>query len=511
MKKLIWTITSLTLFISFSLNAKVIQILHTNDTHSYLSHSTHNINQGGMARLKALIDQYKEEASQNNIKSIVLDAGDFLEGNVYYLADQGKKSFQIHNEIGYDVTTLGNHDYLMGTEKLDQLVASTELNFSFLASNVFINNKFHALKNKLAPYAELNVDGIKIGIIGLTTDEILYKWSLNDCEITSPIKAAQFYEDELKNRGNDAVIALTHLGVLNDLKLVKETSKIDLIVGGHSHTALFEPVYGKNKNGKNIPVVQAGMHTEYLGRILVDIEKGKPFKILKYELITVQNTTTDPEIAGLVNDAQNDLEAAFGKDKLNEILGVSLLNPSDKEGMMKWAYFIADTLKESADADISIHSPAMNSENFPTGAFTRLDLFNSIPRIFNPKDMGGWKIFTAEVKGIWIKALIEIQKKISEQIVFSGLKEDKDGKITINGQKINPFKNYKVAFTEGMIKGAGGISAKSFVILKNPIETKIKIWNALERKIVIDLQHNDLPTSKNIAIKLLKAFKPQND
>ena len=279
-KTIAFLITFISL-ISFSVDAKIIQILHTNDTHSYLSHSTHNQNQGGMARLKALIDQYKNEALKKDIKSIVLDAGDFLEGNIFYLADEGKKSFQIHNEIGYDVSTLGNHDYLMGSEKLDQLLGSTNLNFSLLAANVYIDNKFPNLKSKISPYAELNIDGIKIAILGLTTDEFLYKWSLNDCEINNPIDSAQFYEDELKQRGNDAIIALTHIGVLNDLRLAQKTSKVDLIIGGHSHTALFQPVYEKNLDGKNIPIVQAGMHTEYLGRILIDIEKGKPLKLLK--------------------------------------------------------------------------------------------------------------------------------------------------------------------------------------------------------------------------------------
>ncbi|MDO9181308.1 MAG: bifunctional UDP-sugar hydrolase/5'-nucleotidase [Bacteriovorax sp.] len=509
MKLFYSTIIALVYFVSFSLNAKVIQILHTNDTHSFLAHSTHNLEQGGMARMKALIDQYKEEASQNNIKSIVLDAGDFLEGNIYYLAEEGKKTFQVHNETGYDVGALGNHDYLMGSDKFDELLGSIDLKFSFVAANIVINDKFKNLKRKIKPYAELNVDGIKIGVLGLTTNEPLYKWSLNNCEITDPVKTALFYEDELKKRGNDVIIALTHIGVLSDLNLAKHSSQIDLIVGGHSHDALFEPVYEKNTNGKSIPVVQAGMHTEYLGRILVDIEKGKPLKILKYELIPVVNKTTDVEIANLVSEAQTDLENDFGKEKLNEILGISLLNFNDKNGMVKWGVYIADTLRESTNSDISIHSPSMNSENFPSGVFTRLDLYNSIPRIFNLKDFGGWKVYTAEVKGIWLRSLIGIQAKLNNSIVFSGVERDESGKITINGKKINSLQSYKVAFMEGIIRGAGGIDIKLFNILRNPTETNIQIWSALERKIFNELKENELSGASKKAEKYLQVYSRQ--
>ena len=490
MKKIIISIY-LSLFCPLLVDAKIIQILHTNDTHSYLAYSTHQPNQGGMARMKALIDQYKSEALQKNIKSIVLDAGDFLEGNVFYLAEEGRKSFEIHNEMGYDASAVGNHDYLMGSENLDQLLGSIDLKFSLLASNISVNKKFNNIRTKINPYTELNIDGIKVAILGLTTNDRLYKWSLDDSEITDPIKTAQYYEDELKQRGNDVIIALTHIGVLEDLKLAKKTKQIDLIVGGHSHTALFQPIYETNVNAQSIPIVQAGMHTEYLGRILVDIEKGKPLKIIKYELIPINNNTINPEMAGLVNDAQADLETLYGKDNLNEILGVSLLNSNDKDGMAKWGTYIADTLREATNTDISIHSPEMNSEDFPSGPFTRLDLYNSIPRIFNLKDKLGWNIFTVTIKGLWIRSLIDIQSRMNQKLVFSGFQYEKNGKMTIGGEKIHPFKNYTVAFAEGVIKGAAGISEKTFSILKNPTETKLKIWNSLEKKIARDLKETE--------------------
>lgn len=497
----------LSLMTSTGVEAKIVQILHTNDTHSFLEHSTHSRGRGGMARLKGLIDQYKSDALKNNVKTIVLDAGDFLEGNLFYLADDGRKSFRIHNEIGYDVGALGNHDYLMGSEKLDQLLAETELNYSFVAANLIVGKKFINIKKKIKPYAELVIDDVKIAVLGLTTNEVIYKWSLNDCEITNPIESAQYYEDELRKRGNDVVIALTHLGVLKDISLVEATSKIDLVVGGHSHSTLTEPVYASNVDGKKIPIVQAGMHTEFMGRILVDIVKGKPLKILKYELVPIINVEEDRDVQMMVTEAKTNLEEIFGKSTLYEILGVSTLAKNDESAMNKWGIFIAETMKEASTSDISIHSPSMNSENFPTGAFTRLDLYNSMPRIFHPKNKAGWTIYTAEVKGIWIKTLLHLQSRIGEQLVFSGIEIHENGKLTINGKKIERSRSYKVAFTEGIIKGAGAISSKAFAILRHPRETQIKIWNALEKKIARDLKPTDLPNDPAFGRNILKPYE----
>ena len=120
-------------FYQMSAEAKLFQILHTNDTHSFLDNSTHAKNRGGVARLKSLIDFYKDKMRSEGVSTLTLDAGDFTEGNVYYLAEGGKKSFNIHNNIGYDVVTIGNHDYLMGAKDLDNILGEVDLNFSFLA------------------------------------------------------------------------------------------------------------------------------------------------------------------------------------------------------------------------------------------------------------------------------------------------------------------------------------------------------------------------------------------
>lgn len=472
-------------------HTKLIQILHTNDTHSYLSNSTHDRTKGGAARLKSLIDYYKNKMAQEDIKTITMDAGDFAEGNLYYMADRGKKVFEIHNEIGYDVGTIGNHDYLMGTKDLDNMLGEIDLKMSFVAANMEMIGNYKNIKSKITPYKELEIDGIKIGIIGLTTNEIFYTWRFEKGLITNPYKTAIRYEKILKKRKNDFIIALTHIGVLSDIKLAERTKNIDLIVGGHSHTALFKPSYGINKNKKVVPIVQAGMNTEYLGRLIIDVEKGKPLKVVQYELIPVKYLATDFKIKSLVEEADNDLENTYGKDWLNEKVGYSDLKSNDPDGSRKWAYFITDAIKEKSNADIAIHTPLMNGENFPVGDVTRRDLFNSMPRVFDLGQKYGWTIYTTKIKGIWLRLVFEAVSHIGQPLTFSGLKMEykktesgiKIQKLMVNGQPIEHSKYYTVAFTEGIVRGAEAISVHTIAILRSPKDTALNIWNTLEEKI----------------------------
>ncbi|MGZ3787233.1 MAG: bifunctional metallophosphatase/5'-nucleotidase [Bacteriovorax sp.] len=472
-------------------HAKLIQILHTNDTHSFLDHIAHDASKGGSARLKHLMDFYKNKMAEENIKTISLDAGDFTEGNLFYMADQGKKVFEVHNEMGYDVGTIGNHDYLMGSKDLDKILGEIDLKMSFVAANLEMISGLKNIKSKIAPYKELEVDGIKIGILGLTTDEIFYKWRFEGVVVSDPYKAAQRYENVLKKRKNDFIIALTHIGVLNDIKLAENTYNVDLIIGGHSHTALFRPSYGINKNKMPVPIVQAGMHTEYLGRLIIDVEKGRPLKIVSYELIPVKDEAFDFKINSMVKEANNDLENTYGKEWLDEKVGHSDLKADDSKGSLKWAYFITDAIREKTNADVAIHTPFMNGENFPVGDVTRRDLFNSIPRVFDLTEKFGWNIYTTQIKGLWLKMVFEALTRFGKPLTFSGIticydKNEKGvtiKKLTINGEEIVASKYYTVAFTEGIIRGALGISSLTLSILENPKDTSQKIWMTLEEKI----------------------------
>jgi 2',3'-cyclic-nucleotide 2'-phosphodiesterase (5'-nucleotidase family) len=142
-------------------HGKLVQILHTNDTHSFISEGTHG-NGGGSARLKSLIEFYKDKAENEGVENLVFDAGDFLEGNTYYMAEKGRASFNVHNQMGYDMVTLGNHDYLMGARELDKMLGEIDLRFTFLAANLEISSDFPNIRKKIKHYKEIEIAGVKL-------------------------------------------------------------------------------------------------------------------------------------------------------------------------------------------------------------------------------------------------------------------------------------------------------------------------------------------------------------
>lgn len=486
-----WNIILLMALCSNLLNAKLIQILHTNDTHAYLDGTTHDKSKGGAARLKSLMDYYKDKMHAEGIETITLDAGDFTEGNIYYMADRARKSFEVHDQMGYDASALGNHDYLMGTQELDNILNELDFSYSLLAANVNIPTRYRGIKEKLLPYKEMEVSGIKFGIIGLTTDELFYTWRFEAGAITSPGKALLKYEDILKKRKNDFIIAVTHIGYKNDIKIAKKSKYLDLVVGGHSHTAIFNPIIVEGKTKKKIPILQAGKHTEYLGRMIIDVEKNQPLKIVSYELIPSKYEAEDEKMKAIVEDAKSDVNLLYGKDWLETVVGKSDLRSDDPKGARKWAYFITDLLKERTGADVAIHTPQMNGEEFPVGKVTRKAVINSIPRVFDLNDKTGWSMYTTKIRGAWLRMTFEALALFGQPLTFSGIQIKyvqtpigiKIKEILIDGKKVNPFKLYTVAFTEGIIRGAEGVSPYTLALLKFPKKTDIKIWEAIEEKL----------------------------
>lgn len=492
-----------------------LQILHTNDTHAYLDKSTHQVNRGGSARLKALMDYYEDRANDEGIFTLRVDAGDFSEGNMYYLADRARSVFGIHGtEMEYDVGILGNHDYLMGTSELNEILNDVDIKMNLTTANIKVPSRFKGIREKIKPYVEYKVGDLKFAFMGLTTNEIFYTWRLYQGKVTSPKKEAKKLEKVLKDRGNDFIFAVTHIGVLKDMSLAKATKHIDAIVGGHSHTALYEARYVKNKNKQDVPIVQAGKHMEYLGRFVVDLEKGQPLKVVSYELVPVKYEMTDPQVERRVAEADRDLHDQYGEDWLNTVVGKTDLKPDDNKGSKKWAAFIADTMREVSKADVAIQVSSMNGENFPVGEVTRRDLYNSMPRTFDMDEKYGWSVYTTEIKGYWIKILFEVLLKFGQPLNFSGVEMKtvktvlglKVKDVVINGEKVKPMKNYTVAFNEGIVRGALGIGKFTLSILQNPKKTPHLIWESMEKR----LEDKSISISKINIDKNKSFFNPDD-
>lgn len=483
----------LSLTFSLGLRAELVQILHTNDIHSYFDGTDHDHLRGGYANLKKMIDDLKSESLDKGIRSLVVDAGDFMEGTIFYMSEYGLKSFKMHNEMGYDLAVVGNHDYLMGTTDLNKLLGMLDLNFTYLGANINVDSQYKNINSKIVPYKMINVAGHKLAIMGLTTADFLYSWRLYDGKISSPTKTGARLAKKLKKKhGADAVIALTHIGFNSDKKLAKKSPYIDLIIGGHSHDAIKKTHYQKSKKGKRIPIVQAGHHGEYLGRLLVDVSK-KGIKVVEYELIPVHYTDeADQGVLELVDQSYQDLYDIYGHQYLSEEVSQSYLKPHSKEAKTIWSFFTADAMRESIDADISVQQENMSGPNYPVGPITNFDLMNAHPRWFDFSDIMGWKVYKAEVSGFLLRSIFKAVMNFGLPLSISGITFDwyktPWGKywvknLRIKGKRVKLFKNYTLALPEGIVRGGLAISPLVGLILKKSERTSLDIVETIKWKL----------------------------
>jgi 5'-nucleotidase len=258
-----------------------LTILHTNDTHSRIEPFPANAprfaGMGGVARRASLVNRIRSE----NPNVLLLDAGDVFQGTPYFNYYKGALDFQAMTKMGYDASTIGNHEFDNGVEGFVEV--ADEANFPFVSSN------YDYRDSPMADYVKSNiikeVDGIRIGIFGLGINFAgLVLPSLHEgVRYMEPVRMAQYQADQLRYRYNcDMVICLSHLGYsynnpnrVDDVTVARQTRGIDLIIGGHSHTFLEAPERIRKDDGSVTIISQVGFAGIVLGRIDFEFNRSR--------------------------------------------------------------------------------------------------------------------------------------------------------------------------------------------------------------------------------------------
>ena len=287
-------------------------ILHTNDVHGAIQ---------DYAKVAALKADYEARGAD----VWLVDAGDFSQGSVYVSLNKGADAITMLNAVGYDYVTLGNHEFDYGAQQLaDNL---KKANFDILCSNVLDADGDPAADEAVT--SEVEGSGLKIGFFGLATPETKTKANpalikgLTFLSGEALYKCAQENIDWLKGQNVDVIICLTHLGVDKESQpntsydLYKNTTGIDFIIDGHSHT-----VMTKGPNGE--PIQSTGTALANVGVIIIDnatkkIEENKLVPIWHTEKkdgksVTVYDyTKEDAAVAAAAKAIMDPIDAAYGE------------------------------------------------------------------------------------------------------------------------------------------------------------------------------------------------------
>ena len=261
MRKLIAAVVTAMLVACSGASAQKLTIMHFNDTHSHLEpeRAGKSAGRGGVIERAALVDSVRNAVGRRNF--LLFHAGDFNQGTSYYTTLGGMLEVGLVNALGYDVITLGNHEFDDGIEHLGRRLAG--LKCPVVCSNYDFSQ--FELGKYVKPYVVLKRGGMRIGIFGMLTDitKVVERTIADRLPKLDDVETANRWASYLKNEKKcDIVIALTHLGLENedfmDQDLVRATRNIDLVVGGHSHTFIKDIVYENNIDGKPVPIVQNG-------------------------------------------------------------------------------------------------------------------------------------------------------------------------------------------------------------------------------------------------------------
>lgn len=252
-----------------SMYAQELVILHTNDTHSHIDpvKSGPEAGLGGVIERAAYIDSVRSAVGRRNL--LLVDAGDFSQGTSYFTILKGDIEVELLNEMGYDAVTLGNHEFDNGPEDLARRLKMAK--FKVVCANYDFSGS--GLDRYVKPYTIVRRAGKKIGIIGLLVDvtKVVDRSVAEKLRYLDPIAVTNRYSGLLKEKGCDLVIVLSHLGMeksdFTDIQLARSCRNVDLIIGGHSHTFLEEPVCVEDADGNDVMIVTDGCWGLYVGKL----------------------------------------------------------------------------------------------------------------------------------------------------------------------------------------------------------------------------------------------------
>ncbi|MBX9722257.1 MAG: bifunctional metallophosphatase/5'-nucleotidase, partial [Candidatus Obscuribacterales bacterium] len=279
-----------------------ITILHSNDTHSHEdSFVEHGKNLGGMPRIAHVI----REAKKNNKHVLAVDAGDIFQGTGFFETYKGEVEIECMNKAGYDLYTIGNHDFDEGPENLGKQLKNAK--FDVISCNLDVSSDPN-LSVEVKPSVVKEIAGQKIGFIGIITPQLVeLAPKLGAVKLISagpnwmePLRAEI---EKLKKQGVNKIIVVSHCGVDLETLMAKSIPDIDVVVGGHSHTRLDKATVVDQADGAHTMVVQTGSYGRTLGEL--DLVFDKSGKLImpetKYKLIDLtEKVSEEPDVKAYV-------------------------------------------------------------------------------------------------------------------------------------------------------------------------------------------------------------------
>jgi 5'-nucleotidase / UDP-sugar diphosphatase len=372
-----------------------LTILHTNDTHGHLVPFSYPDaaaagrelqgmrvykDIGGIARRATLVRQIRQELAGRGTPVWLVDIGDYSDGTPFSIEYHGEADVAAMNAVGYDLGTLGNHEFNNTAAQVRKLVAMTK--YELVSANI---TDRATSKPLLRPYVVRKVGPVRVALFGLITKEAAtYPAGKEAFDVADEVAAAKQTVAALRGQA-DIIVALSHAGEDVDQRLAEQVPEIDVIVGGHSHTRLpsGEMVWHsqdlKVSSVNGTVIVQAHQWGGELGRLDLLFVKDQTgaWQVDRYRarLIPVSpDIPEDPGVATVVNQFWKPIALQYG-----EIIGQAGGEFASRGDDQAEYNLVADAVRESFNAEFGMENTGGVRAPLIRGTITRADLVTLDP------------------------------------------------------------------------------------------------------------------------------------
>ena len=299
-----------------------VVVLYTNDVHTYIDNNVGEGNENGLTYSK--VAAYKDSLDN----ALLVDAGDHIQGTAYGSMDKGATIIELMNAAGYDLATLGNHEFDYDME--GALAAIEAADFPYVSCNFYHEENGVAGDNVLDSYQVLEVGGVKIAFVGITTpesftkstpayfqdDEGNYIYGIAGGEDGQALYDAVQEAIDAASAEADYVVALGHLGVdassqpWTSREVIANTTGLDAFIDGHSHTTIASETV-TDKGGNGVLLTQTGSYLGAVGKLTISADGTITSELLTAE--DLSGITPDAEVKALEDAWVAEIDAQLGQ------------------------------------------------------------------------------------------------------------------------------------------------------------------------------------------------------
>lgn len=502
--------------------AEDLVILHSNDTHSLIDPDRDG--RGGVLQRKAIIDSVRK--AEKNV--ILVDAGDMVQGTLYFKYFKGDVEYPLMNMLGYDIRILGNHEFDNGLNDLAKHyknVKSARLSANYDFSQT-------PLKGMFDPYVIKKIGGKKVGFIGINVDpkSLISQENYEGLVYKDVIPTANATAAYLKNdKKCDLVVVVSHIGVKKDndkptdYDLAKASKDIDIIIGGHSHTVIEPGNKGKypsvveNAEGKPVLVAQTGKYGKKLGYIKIDLDQLKNLTADKYDYELIEVTDRFP-----AEQLDKKVQAFIAPYKAkvdsvnNRVIAQSMydLRSDDRNGgyanfaadFGRWfGQLMLDSLNGAGGLPTHLDMAVMNvggiRQNMPKGNVTEGQMLSTFP-------FSNHMVIEA-VKGADIIDALKVAAKKGGEAISENVRvvvDDQNNlvRVVIDGDEMDPEKTYYMATIDYVAAGNDDLAGfgRGKVVWRDNVEMSVPMLRYVEH-----LNSLGLPIAPDLTGRFQKQVK----